>query len=461
MKRSKGSMVLYFTIVFPVLLIFFGVCFDVVRIKYARSKVSESLYSSLDSVLADYNREVYSEYGIFVLGDVDYTNDFKGFVCSNLEGKHIDIAGSSVQLIKPLSGSGVLKDQILEDMKVKGMVNFSKDFYEILKGFMEVEDMDMEGAIGSGEDYVEGLNGKVKENLEEIKGLEERRKNGEEGLDGRIEELYQENKELLILIEDIADGGSSSSSSSPSSSIGDDTLEKLGKLFKDDFDDMVKHFFDLDYTFHKSRGLADEVGSSGGSSFSDLRDKFLLDEYVLDHFSNVTTGEAEAERIIGVGFPSNGIMEVVLLRTFLDGVGYFFFDEKAPGELLERLVYSGVCGFVSGVDDTLSLTSGADNRVSLINAEGCSTGLEDIKLDYRNHLQLLLLTVADEYILGEVYDKVAGVVGSEGYTGVKGEVSGSVDLWFLSFLPDGFGFLGGSVDGGCFVFKEEDELYFF
>ena len=36
-----------------------------------------------------------------------------------------------------------------------------------------------------------------------------------------------------------------------------------------------------------------------------------------------------------------------------------------------------------------------------------------------------------------------------------------MDLWFLSFLPEGFGFLGGSVDGGRFVFKEEAELYFF
>ena len=140
MRKSKGSMVIYLAIIMPVFILFFGIYLDVARIKYTRSKVSAGLYSSLDSILADYNREVLGSYGIFVIAEKDYSRDFQGFIRGNS------------------------------------------------KGFSDVEDLSP--ADGGEGDYIENLNDKVKRNMEEIKSLESRRENGEEVLDGRIEELY-------------------------------------------------------------------------------------------------------------------------------------------------------------------------------------------------------------------------------------------------------------------------------
>lgn len=68
--------------------------------------------------------------------------------------------------------------------------------------------------------------------------------------------------------------------------------------------------------------------------------------------------------------------------------------------------------------------------MSLIRAKGIETGFENIKVDYRNHLQLLLLTVSNEFILGTIYDEIVEDIGEEGYTGVAGQVEGRIDLLF-------------------------------
>lgn len=85
-------MVIYLAIIMSVLILFFGICFDTVRIKYARSKVSASLYSSLDSILADYDREIFNHYDVFILGNKNYSRDFRGFIKGNLKGSNIEMS---------------------------------------------------------------------------------------------------------------------------------------------------------------------------------------------------------------------------------------------------------------------------------------------------------------------------------------------------------------------------------
>lgn len=114
MRKSKSSMVIYLAIIMPVLILFFGICLDVARIKYTRSKVSAGLYSFLDIILADYNREVLGSYGIFVLAEKDYSRNFQGFIRGNLKGGNIEIRNFSFELKEPLRNKGVLKNRYLK-----------------------------------------------------------------------------------------------------------------------------------------------------------------------------------------------------------------------------------------------------------------------------------------------------------------------------------------------------------
>ncbi len=106
-----------------------------------------------------------------------------------------------------LSDSGVLKGQVLEDMKVRGLVNLGKGAYGIFSAMEEVSSLGFGEFGGSREEVVGGLQERVAGNVKEIKGLEERRGLGEVGLDGRIDGLYGENKSLLDMAEDLSNGG--------------------------------------------------------------------------------------------------------------------------------------------------------------------------------------------------------------------------------------------------------------
>jgi hypothetical protein len=80
-----GSLVLFMAVVLPVLVLFFGVLFDVVRIRYVMNVVNEGVYSSVDSVLADYDKDLYEAYGIFALREKEYGLDFRSMVRNNLK----------------------------------------------------------------------------------------------------------------------------------------------------------------------------------------------------------------------------------------------------------------------------------------------------------------------------------------------------------------------------------------
>jgi len=123
---EDGSLVLFMAIVLPVLILFFGVLFDIIRIKYGMNVVNEGVYSSVDSVLADYDKSMYGSYGLFALKGKEYGLDFSSMVRNNVKGKGVSLSNFSLSLEQPLSDSRFLKKQILEEMKVRGMVNLGK-----------------------------------------------------------------------------------------------------------------------------------------------------------------------------------------------------------------------------------------------------------------------------------------------------------------------------------------------
>ena len=87
-----GSLVLFMAIVLPVLILFFGVLFDFVRIKYGMNVVNEGVYSSVDSVLADYDKSMYGSYGLFALKGKEYGLDFSSMVRNNVKGKGVSLS---------------------------------------------------------------------------------------------------------------------------------------------------------------------------------------------------------------------------------------------------------------------------------------------------------------------------------------------------------------------------------
>lgn len=480
-----GSLVLFMAIVLPVLVLFFGVLFDVVRVKYVKNVVNEGVYSSVDSVLADYDAALYQKYGLFALKGKEYGLDFSSMVRNNVKGKGVTLKNFSLILEQPLSDSRILKKQILEEMKVRGLVNLGKQAYGIFSAMEEVDNLGANFGDfgGSKEEATRKMQERVASNVQVIKGLEERRAGGESGLDGTIERLYGENKSLLVMAEDLSNGDSGSSNGSGGSSVdgeeekssqyGSDTWGKLGELFGSESKSYGEELSSPGFLFFRAKEVGGGLSERLGAGLEGLRDDLLLGEYVLERFSNLSSVVGDvgsggsvggsigvAERIIGNGSTLGTLFNVLLFRTFVDGVGYFVLDAKAPPELVARLVYSVVMGLGTGVSDVLSLVGIADARVPVVNVYGTPNPLEFLKLSYRDHLLMFSLLAGEECLLRGIYGEVIRDFPGAYFCGARGSVKGSIDLLFLKFLPEGSRFFGGEVRGGCFVFEEVVSLSF-
>lgn len=474
-----GSLVLFMAIVLPVLILFFGVLFDVVRVKYVMNVVNEGVYSSVDSVLADYDKDLYGSYGLFALKGKEYGLDFSSMVRNNVKGKGVALSNFSLVLEEPLSDSRILKKQILEEMKVRGLVNLGKQTYGIFSAMEEVDKLgaDYGDFGGSKEEATRRMQEKVASNVEVIKGLEERRAGGEAGLDESIEKLYGENRSLLVMAEDLSNGGGSGSvgdgSGSGDSEYGSDTWGKLGELFGSESKTYEEELSSPGFLFFRAKEVGGGLSERLGAGLEGLRDDLLLGEYVLERFPNLSSvvgdvgsggsvGDSigEAERIIGNGSTIGTIFNILLFRTFVDGVGYFVLDAKAPPELVTRLVYSVVLGLGTGASDVLSLVGVNEARVPVVNVLGVPNPLEFLKLSYRDHLLMFSLLAGEECLLKGVYGEVVRDYPGAYFCGARGSVKGSIDLLFLKFLPEGSRLFGGEVRGGCFVFEEVVSLSF-
>lgn len=470
---DRGSLVLFMAIVLPVLIMFAGVLLDVVRIKYVRNVVNEGLYTGVDSVLADYDRDLYGSYGLFSLRKKEYGLDFRSMVRNNLKGNGISLTNFSFDLEKPLSDSRILKGQILEEMKIRGMVNLGKHAYGIFSAMEKVDNLnaDFGDFGGSREEAAEKMQDKVASNMEVIKGLEERRAGGESGLDETIEKLYGDNKSLLEMAEDLSNtsggdvGGSGSGSDSP---INGDIWNKLNQVFGEELGGYEDDLDSPGFLFFKAKDVGGGVRERLGAGLEGLRDDLLIGEYVLERFPNLggfvgsgnTSDVGTAERIIGNGSTLGTLFNILLFRTFLDGAGYFCLDAKAPVEPVERLVYSVVMGLGTGAGDVLSFVATADSRVPVVNVYGTPNPLDSVKLSYRDHLLIFSLVAGEECLLKGVYGEVVRDYPGAYYCGARGGVECSVNLIFLKFLPDGFRLFGGHMRGGCFVFDEGVSLSF-
>ena len=94
-------------------------------------------------------------------------------------------------------------------MKIDGFIEIGKTLTDKISFIKDPLDLEkLPTFLGESSGNMETIiKETVADNVRTIKDLEERRKNGEGDLDELIEKMYKENKELLILAEDIKDGG--------------------------------------------------------------------------------------------------------------------------------------------------------------------------------------------------------------------------------------------------------------
>ena len=162
---------------------------------------------------------------------------------ASLPGTGLALQEGEAYLEQALDEPGVLEGQILEEMKLRGLVSVSKELLAIGKAFLEAGDLsrDLSRFGNTREEAVQGIQEQVALNMEEIRVLEERKKGGEGGLEEAIEGLYQENRDLLVAAEDLSgDGGEAvagegQGNSSPAFSPA--LLETLRGLFQEAYPD--------------------------------------------------------------------------------------------------------------------------------------------------------------------------------------------------------------------------------
>lgn len=141
MNTQKGSISIFLLIIFVSLILFTGLLVDAVRILIARQKVQSALFSASRSVLADYDRELIGEFGIYGLDCRFKNEELLKYLQVNLlernEGiRFIKYAIKDAEVVgvneAQLLNNKTFEWQILEEMKYKAPLNAAQQVMEIL-----------------------------------------------------------------------------------------------------------------------------------------------------------------------------------------------------------------------------------------------------------------------------------------------------------------------------------------
>lgn len=128
MKRLQGSLTVFFSLLLSVFLLFFTTCIKVVELQVGQNRAATSFVMANESILADYNKELWEMYHIFALdksyegkGDQMMSIRAQQYMSENLNENHGIYAVKQMQIgdFTYLEGlkCQVLKHQIREYMK--------------------------------------------------------------------------------------------------------------------------------------------------------------------------------------------------------------------------------------------------------------------------------------------------------------------------------------------------------
>lgn len=213
-KNKKGSATVYLLISFTVLLVAAGVLTDLARIKAAQYQLKRSVNSAARSVMAHYNPDLRSAYGLYGRAEPGAKEEFAGYLTGNLNIYPEDFIlavryeNSNIKMAPSLEQREILKGQILEDMKYKGPVDF---FLKLADCFRKISGLtvffensnDMRRSVALINRFMAELNeihGKTEaqlvtlvQNRKRIQSLEEQLR---QALPERAGEIHQEISEL-------------------------------------------------------------------------------------------------------------------------------------------------------------------------------------------------------------------------------------------------------------------------
>ncbi len=140
---EKGSITIFISIVFFIMIVLTGLFIDLARVKTAQNQLRRAVNASARSVMADYNAKLRSTYGIFGTGGRDFNRDFNKYMLANLSVSQqqdlnlLDIryVAGNIIVFRPISSNEVVKQQILETMKYKAPVEIGR---ELINKFMQL-----------------------------------------------------------------------------------------------------------------------------------------------------------------------------------------------------------------------------------------------------------------------------------------------------------------------------------
>lgn len=183
--RQRGSITIYLSLIFTVVTALLCTVIEAARVNVINAKVNGATYIAAQSVLGEYVREIFDEYGLMMYRNSNSLDDnLKQYINSNLEtdsllaygntdlfGVHLDTLETSGIAGPTDNGCSMVMQQISEYMKYRAVedgVDFLLEQFGIYKEEqadevysgqeteMEEESQDTEGS--GGEDYSELFN---------------------------------------------------------------------------------------------------------------------------------------------------------------------------------------------------------------------------------------------------------------------------------------------------------------
>lgn len=468
LKNNKSSVNTYFAIIMPVLIILVMVMTEFINIKSIMNKTYEAQETSLESIQTLYKREIYDKYGIFVL----YENEnlgrkYKEIFTSNLKGDNILVDNHTFALKNQLNEE-ILFQQIKEERKIIGVIDMSKDLKNIMTGFKEIDsalsssaDIPIDNTQSLLDVQVENLNN----NKTKISDLEMQLNNGDGSVQVRIDQLKEENREILLNIENLQGSIIKNTTEEDNKSKLGENIETLQEKFGQDASSLGNITTNLTEGLKEGKDYFEKIRTLVTLDISAMYEEILLNEYILSKFQTMVTGEGEVEHILyGADSKKDGIINVFFFRSIFNFIGHLTIDTKAPPEGISRLIYSITAGLLTGSEDTIELLTKEDGRVPIVNIIGDTSSLKNIKISYRNQLQLFLLLETKESKLKRVLEYINTDINKMGetkaMTTVNAKFKGKIRLKYLKILPDNTKFLNGYKKGDYFYYEREIEKSF-